>query len=467
MPKLKMTDAVVRQTTAAPGDRVDYFDAHPRDRQRGLVLRVSGAREKDGSAKVTRTWAVLCRVRGSTKLRRFTIGDYPGYGLSEARDAAAEIIKQTRRDGLDPLKERKRAAVEAEIAGRDTVSELVSRFMGDLAKRPKKNGGMRAARYIEETQRNFDNHVLPRWGSKNIREITRRDVSDLIDAVAYEGTDLRDPGGEKRHADGGGIAANRVYAAVRAFFNWALDGGIIDATPAARAAKRGDEIKRERTLSDDEIRVIWPQARALGYSFGPFFCMALVTGQRRDEVATMRWADIDEKTKLWTIPKQSTKAKREHVVPLSDLALSLLAEAKQAATALTKVRMAGEKLGKSAEMSPFVFSTRAKRPISGFSKAKADLDERVSADLKKARRSSLGRWTIHDLRRTCATGMGALGVDPFVIGRVLNHADRTVTGIYNRHSYLAEKKAALDKWADHVVAATKPRSAAGDKRSVA
>ncbi len=346
------------------------------------------------------------------------------------------------------------------------MSELVTRFMSDLTKRPKKNGGTRAPRYIEETQRNFDNHVLPRWGAKNIREIARRDVSDLSDSVAFEGTDLRDPGGGKRHVDGGGIAANRVYAAVRAFFNWALDAGIIESTPAARAAKRGDEIKRERTLSDDEIRIVWPQAKAIGYPFGPFFCMALVTGQRREQVAQMHWADIDEKSRLWVIPKELTKAKREHVVPLSDAALALLAEAKQAATALAKVRMAGEKSGGAGELDPFVFSTRAKRPISGYSKAKADLDEKVSGELKKARRNTLDRWTIHDLRRTCATGMGALGVDQFVIGRVLNHADRSVTGIYNQHSYLAEKKAALQKWADHLIATTKSRATA-DKRSVA
>ena len=462
MPKLKMTDAAVRQTTAAPGDRTDYFDAHPRDRQRGLVLRVSGTREKDGTAMVSRTWVVLGRVRGSTKLRRFSIGSYPAYSLAEAREAAAEIIKQTRRDGIDPLLERKRAAIEAEIAGKDTVAEMVTRFMSDLAKRPKKNGGMRAARYVEETQRNFSNHVLPRWGAKNIRDIARRDVSDLIDAVAFEGTDLRDPGGGKRHVDGGGIAANRVYAAVRAFFFWALDAGIIESTPAARAAKRGDEIKRDRTLSDDEIRLVWSQAKAMGYPFGQFFLMALATGQRREEVATMRWADVNEKAQVWVIPKEMTKARREHAVPLSRLAMALLAEAKQAATALAKVRLAGE-----SEASPYVFSSRAGRPISGFSKAKRDIDKRIAAELKKARRASLERWTVHDLRRSAATRLGALGVEQSIIGRILNHADGSVTGIYNRHSYLAEKKIALERWAEHLVALTKPRVAAGDKASAA
>ena len=461
MPKLKMTDAryARRQPREAIASIISMLT-----RATGSACCVCPALERRTVAPRSRAHGgVLCRVRGSTKLRRFTIGDYPAYGLAEVRDAAAEIIKQTRRDGLDPLKERKRAAIEAEIAGRDTVSELVARFMSDLTKRPKKNGGTRAPRYIEETQRNFDNHVLPRWGAKNIREIARRDVSDLSDAVAFEGTDLRDPAGGKRHVDGGGIAANRVYAAVRAFFNWTIDVGIVDTTPAARAAKRGNEVKRERTLSDDEIRLVWSQAKAMGYPFGLFFLMALTTGQRREEVATMHWAHIDEKAKLWTIPKELTKPRREHVVPLSALAISLLAEAKQATRALAKVRMAGE----SAEASPFVFTTRARRPIAAYSKAKRDIDKAIAAELKKARGASLERWTIHDLRRTAATGMAALGVEQSIISKILNHADTSVTGIYNRHSYLVEKKAALEKWAAHLVAITKPRIAAGDKASAA
>jgi integrase len=469
MAKLKMTDAVVKQTTAQPGERVDYFDAHPRDRQRGLVLRVSGAREKDGCEKVTRTWAVFCRVKGSKTLRRFTIGPYPETSLGEARDKAAEIIKGARREGADPLRERKEAERAAELIGRDTISALVERFMADMAERPKRKGGKRSRRYVEETQRNFNNHVLPRWSAKNVHEITRRDVNDLVSEIAKHGSDVKDADGKKRHVAGGKIAANRVLAAVRSFFTWALKAGIVETTPAAMVDPPGEEIARERTLSDDEIRVIWPAIKALGYPFAAFFMLALATGQRRDEVAKMEWAEIDEKNRTWTIPKEKTKAKRAHVVPLSQLALDIIADAKAAAKALAKARADAARLDRIPELPAFVLSTRANRAISGYSAAKADLDEKVAAALKKARAKKIEPWTIHDLRRTCATGIANLGVVPHVVECVLNHVSgfrSGVAGVYNLSAYLPQMRDALDKWAEHLSELAKPR-AVDDARGAA
>jgi integrase len=461
MPKLKMTDAAVQRIIAGAGERVDYFDAHPRDRQRGLVLRVSGSKLDDGSTRVTRAWAVLCRLKGSDKLRRFTIGDYPTYSLAEARDAAGEIIKQANR-GIDPLKERDKAQHEAEIAGKDTIEALVEKFMGDLAKRPKKNGGKRSARYIEETQRNFDNHVLPRWRLKNIRDVGRREVSDLLDAVADEGTVVRTDG-DRRHVRGGAIASNRTLAAIRGFLNWATDRGVIDTNPAMRVEVRGEETRRERVLSDDEIRIIWPEFGLRGYPFGMFYQLALLTAQRRDEVAAMQWTEVDEKEKTWTLPPERTKSGRPHAVPLSATALSIIAEAKKA----------GADLAKAEKRAPgrFVFSTTGTTPISGYSRSKARLDEDVERAARKARelpedeqalRKALKLkpqekvpqyvpdWTIHDLRRSVATKMAALGISQFDIARVLNHSDRSVTAIYNRHAYLVEKRRALDLWANRL-----------------
>src|ERR1017187_6379261 len=125
MPTLKMTDAAIQRAAAPPGERVDYFDNHPRDRQRGLVLRVSGPSE--GHPNGSRTWAVLYRVKGSPKLRRFTLGDYPTYGLGDAREHAGEIVKAARR-GNDPAKERQAAAVAAEFRGKDTIEAMVADF---------------------------------------------------------------------------------------------------------------------------------------------------------------------------------------------------------------------------------------------------------------------------------------------------------------------------------------------------
>ncbi len=438
MPTLKMTDAVVKQQSVEPGQRLDFFDAHPRDRQKGLALRISCT--EDGS--VSKVWAAMFRVAGSKRFRRMTIGDYPTYSLAEAREMASDIVRQARK-GIDPILEKRKAKIAAEIAGKDTVDALVKDFMADLATKPKKRGGKRSARYIEETQRNFDNHVVPRWGKRNIRELTRRDVSDLIAAIATEGSDFKRDG-EKRHADGGTIAANRTLSAVRAFFNWAIRKGIIEANPATLVEPAGEEIERDRALTDAEIKTICPAAKSLGYPFSQFFQLALILGQRRSEIARMQWQHIDEEAKTWTIPAPLTKGKKhDHVVPLPQLALDLLSEAKKAAKILADSR--------ETETSPFVLSTRANKPISGFSKVKTILDKKTK----------LEPWHIHDLRRTCATGMPALGVDRFTISRVLNHADSTVTGRhYDKYDYLAEKRDALSKWANHLVFLTRPKLAA-------
>src|SRR5262249_8119729 len=159
-----------------------------------------------------------------------------------------------------------------------------------------------------------------------------------------------------------------------------------------------------------------------------FFQMVLATGQRRDEVARMRWADIDANEHTWTLSGKQTKARRAHVVPLSPLAWDIL------------MRNASATGGGIANGSPYVFTTTGVRPISGFSKAKARLDSGVAKTHAQAGLESLTPWTVHDLRRTAASGLGMLGVSRFIISLVLNHADASVTGIYDRHAYLAEKR---------------------------
>src|SRR5262249_45586284 len=151
----------------------------------------------------------------------------------------------------------------------------------------------------------FDNHVLPRWRGRDIRTISRRDVIDLLDTVI---------------AKGKAITANRVLAAVRKLFNWALQRDMVDANPAARIDPPGAETRRERVLSPDEVRCVWPEIDGLGYPFGPFFKLVAATGQRRQEVAMMRWDEINEAERTWTIPSERTKAVRAQVVPLSTLA---------------------------------------------------------------------------------------------------------------------------------------------------
>src|SRR5262249_18363531 len=205
-------------------------------------------------------------------------------------------------------------------------------------------------------------------------------------------------------------------------------------------------------LAPDEIRMVWTATVELGYPFGHFFRIALATGQRREEVAQMRIADVNEGERIWTLSSEMTKAGRTHVVPLPPLALAVLGEGKKAAPLL----LGGQE---GAERATYVFSTRGDRPISGYSKAKTRLDRIVAAARSEAGEPDVEPWTIHDLRRTVGTGLGKLGISRFVIARVLNHADRTVTGIYDRYEYLDEKRHALEAWGQYLGNLIVPRGA--------
>lgn len=403
MPTKSLTQLTVDRIKPRAGQpREEYFDSN----QPGFALRVT--------EKGRKSWIVLYRMKGQTKLERYTIGsldDFPK--VEKAREIAREI-RQKAAKGEDPKAERRApAAVKREP---DTVALIVEQFMQRHAKA--KN------RSWKDTERIFNKHVLPRWGSREIRSITRRDVIELLDAVADQGSAAPH---EKERRVGGPIAANRTLAHVRKLFNWAIGRGIIEVTPVAMVEAPGKETRRDRHLGDDEIRLLWKSLDALDYPTAPFFRMLLATGQRREEVAGMRWADIDRKAALWTIPSMSTKADRTHVVPLSPLAMEII-------DALP-------------EHGAQVFTTRRDRPISGYSKMKITVDAKVAEIAKEDGVADLAPWTIHDLRRTMATGMGRLKISRFIIGRVLNHADPGVTAIYDKYEYLDEKRHALEAWA--------------------
>jgi integrase len=433
MPKVKLTDAAVQKLSAPSGGRVEYFDVT----LPGFGLRVAGPTPRNPDGR--RSWVLFYRHGGEQKRLTLEPG-YPAMGLAAARKRAGEALGMLA-DGKDPGLEKARA--KAEAARRpDTIANVVDEFV-----RRNLEGKRRAHRYIQETRRNFRNHVLSRWGERDIKAITRRDVIELLDAIGDHGSDVRGENGERKHVPGGPICANRTLAAVRALFNWALRRGIIDSTPVALVERPGEETRRERTLSADELRAIWPQAQKLGAPAGPFFLTLMLLGQRREETAGMRWADLDLKEATWTIPAEMTKAGRGHVVPLPAVAIEVLS---------VLPRKTSRTPAGALQPSPYVFTLGGASPISGYSALKKRLDAAVTKSRMQAGLAALAPWTVHDLRRTAATEMARLGVSRFIIGRILNHADRSITGIYDRHSYLAEKRQALDLWAREMESLTKP-----------
>ncbi len=429
MPTVKLTDAAVQRFKAPPGGRVEYFDAS----LPGFGLRVAGPTGRSPEGR--KSWVLFYRLGGEQ--RRLTLEPpYPALGLAAARKKAGDALSLVA-EGKDPGEAKAERKAEA-ARKKDTFATVTEEFI-----RRSLEAKGRAPRYIEETRRNFTNHVLPRWGERDIKGITRRDVIELLDAIVDGGTEVKDAAGRKRTVPGGPICANRVLAAVRALFNWALRRGIIESTPAALVERPGEETQRERTLDADELRAVWEAAGTLGYPVGSFFRAALLTGQRREEVAGMRWADLDLQAGIWTIPAELTKAGRSHALPLSSAMLDLLAEVPR--------------------IGAYVFTSSGNRPIAGYSVAKARLDRETARILAKGKEPkegeeprNLAAWTIHDLRRTVATEMARLGVSRLVIGRVLNHADRSVTAIYDRHSYLPEKRHGLETWASQLVGLVEP-----------
>src|SRR5262249_28570771 len=233
-----------------------------------------------------------------------------------------------------------------------------------------------------------------------------------------------------RGADGGPpIAAHRVFAAVRKFFNWCAARDILAASPCAGVKPPTAERARDRVLSDDELRVVWAAADKLGGTFGPLVKLLALTGQRRDEVARMRWAEVDIKNRLWTLAPARVKNNQPHEVPLSTATLAVLERVP---------RVAG---------SPFVLTNGGASPASGYSKGKRRIDALLPAGMPA--------WRLHDLRRTCASGLARLGINLPTIEKTLNHTSHSFAGIvrvYQKHSFADEKRAALEAWGNFVAA---------------
>lgn len=385
----RLTDAAVKAVKPEGAARREIPDAGLPGLY--LVVQPSGAK----------SWAA--RYRAGGRPRKMTLGRYPATTLAEAREAARAALAAVDR-GEDPAAARKaeRAAERAE-PDRDLVRTVAEEF---LRRHAAQN------RTAAETARILRREVLPRWGERKIHEIGRRDVIELLDAIVDRGAP---------------VMANRALAAVRKLFNWAVGRDVIPASPAAGVKPPAPETKRERVLSDDEIRAFWKATAAMGAPFGPLFRLLLVSAQRLGEVAAMTETELDADT--WTIPAERAKNGRAHAVPLTGLARATLAEAP---------RIAGP--------AGLIFSSNGERPVSGFGRAKARLD----AEMAKHLDGELEPWRLHDLRRTAASGMARAGARLEVVERVLNHTSGSfagVAGVYQRHGYRDEMRAALEAWA--------------------
>jgi integrase len=371
------------------------------DEQRGLGVRVTASGSK----------TYLAQYNWHGQKRRIPLGNCSALSLAKARDAVRAIMGDVAK-GKDPAAERKQAAKEARLKAAHealTFDALLSDWQALhlAAKRPRY-----AAEAVRALRNAFRRHLdLP------AASLSRSTVVKTLDALSRKGS---------------ASMAARTAAYGKAAYGWAIKRGTVSDNPFARVPVAATE-RRERVLTDDELAAVW---RVTGFP-GPFngiIRVLILTGQRREEVAGMTWAELSGDLSTWTIPASRAKNGATHIVPLNATAQDLLRGKPQA--------------------SELIFPG-LKGPFNGFSKAKADLDER----------SGVTGWRLHDLRRTVATGLQRLGVRLEVTEQVLNHVSGSRTGIvgvYQRHDFAAEKRAALVAWGAHVLAIAEGQAAMGN-----
>lgn len=387
---MKLTKATVDRLELPQGksEMIVFDEALP-----GFGLRIRGGGK--------RTW--IAQYRLGPKQRRVTIGTVERLDLEQARRRAKTVLSKAHL-GTDPQLEKAEARAQASVTFGSVVDNYLRRY---AAKRLKPSTFTDVERYLRR-----------HWGTLSkvpFQKVTRADVATGLAKIAEES---------------GGVAANRARTALGSLYAWAIAEGLADASPVVGTRKALDEIARDRVLTDEELMLIWRNARA--GDFGDIVCLLILTGQRREEVAAMTWEEVDLDGAAWRISGQRTKNARAHEIPLTQPALKILGGRR---------RCDGRAL---------VFGSRG--PFSGWSKAKTSLDARISAVLGGR---ALAAWRLHDIRRTVATRLSDLGVLPHVVEAILNHASghkAGVAGIYNRSAYAAEKSAALTLWASHVMA---------------
>lgn len=413
-----LTDTQVRNLKPT-GERYEVHDSGTP----GLAIRVS--------AKGVKTWTMIYRVRGqgpaggqrvaqlAGRKRRLMLGDYPAVGLAAARAKATEV-KRLAREGLDAATP---PAKEAEVR-ESTVTDLLDRYVRDHLQRNVLRAGGNAEKQLRL-------HVAAAWGDRPVKAIARGDLVKLLEAVRIERTiEVRDGERLERRQRGGPGAAAEVRKWTRAMFQFAVDVGLRGDNPFTDVKNRDKQRHRDRVLTMAELVAVWEAAGVMGYPWGPWYRLIMLTGDRRGEWARARWDWLDAQRKRLEIPAEEYKTGKPQVVPLSRQAQALVAELPPAQTG------------------PFLFSSDGgATAVAGFSKAKARLDGLLTRNGV----SRLAPWVVHDLRRSMATHMERIGIEPHVIEVCLGHVLKGVAGTYRQYGYLPEKAKALQAWADELL----------------
>jgi integrase len=344
-----------------------------------------------------RTW-VFQYAFGSGKKRtnaRMSLGEYPALPAAKARDLAQDLYAKVRL-GQHPAADKQVSRSESQ----NTFGRLVEGYLAHQRAELRDRSFVEAERYLGRYAKSL--HGLPATA------IDRRKIADLLDSITRER---------------GAVSANRARSCLSAMFSWSMRRGLHDGSNPVIGTDKLKERTRDRILTDAEIGVIW---NALGDdNYGNAVRLLLLTGQRAGEIGGLRWSEINFNESLISLPAERTKNACPHSIPLSGPARDILSARPQTG--------------------PYVFGRHG---IVAWSLSKRLLDAKIAS-------ANLAHWTIHDLRRTFATGLQRLGIRLEVTEAILNHVGGNragVGGIYRRHDWATEKRQALDAWAAHVLA---------------
>jgi integrase len=325
---------------------------------------------------------------------KITIGDAASWTLEAARRKARELAVSMD-NGIDPRVEK-----AAKIEASKTIFERVMRDYLEARQRDMK------PRSLVESKRHLEKHWAP-LHKLPIAGIERATVAGRLRELVKQT---------------GPVGTDRARSTLSALFAWAIGEGLAENNPVTGTNKASDDIERVRALSDGELAKVWKSVPDNDY--GAIVRLCILTAARKNEIANMRWSEIDRKARTLKLPGARTKNGREFIIPLSAPAMKIIDDI-------------GERDGRD-----LVFGN-GEGGFSSWSHSKAALDQVV--ELKE-------RWTLHDLRRTCRTGLGQLGVAPHICEAVLNHLPAKLIRTYDKNKYEVEKKQALDRWAAHVEA---------------
>ena len=348
-----------------------------------------GLRIRAGDKAEHRTFIAQYKI--GAKHRRITLGNVAKVTLEDAKQQAKMIFGKVA-GGEDPANEK----VEAREAASHTLGSVIAKYLE--AKEP----ALRASSY-RETRRHLESYWKPFHGLA-LTSIGRANIAAQLTALAK---------------NSGRVTANRSRASLSAMFKWAIREGLCDHNPVVGTNTQDEGGPRERSLSDAEMAKVWLAAPENDY--GRIVQLLMLTGCRREEIGGLKWSEIDTGARTLTIPSDRTKNGRQHVLHLCDDALAIIK------------RIARRDRD-------YVFGV-GQGGFSGWSRSKGDLEG--ATKLKE-------EWTLHDLRRTVRTGLGKLGVQPHIAEAVLNHLPPKLIRTYDRNTYVAEKRDALDKWAAHL-----------------